>query len=144
MQRLEVVRQGVAVQVAFESKGLKPGYHVTGSRVETRRFQARGELQYFNVLQPHQGVARAEPLVAPRDGARERPLVAVDARVRDEELALVEALPAALVRALEARLLAAVVLAHVLGQVLLPRRSGTSCTGNYTLKPGFSLHRFKG
>jgi hypothetical protein len=44
-------------------------------------------------------------------------------RVCDEELALVEALPAALVRALVLRLLAAVVLAHVLGQVLLPRRS---------------------
>jgi hypothetical protein len=82
VQRLEVVRQGVAVQVdPFESKGLKPGYHITGARVETRRFQARGELQYFNALQPHQGVARAEPLVAPGDGARERPLVAVDARI---------------------------------------------------------------
>jgi hypothetical protein len=31
-----------AVQVAFESKGLKPGFHFLGSRVETRRFQAMG------------------------------------------------------------------------------------------------------
>ena len=31
---------GVAVQVALESKGLKPVSHFIGSRVETRRFQA--------------------------------------------------------------------------------------------------------
>jgi hypothetical protein len=30
----------VAIQVAFESKGLKPGFHFIVSRVETRRFQA--------------------------------------------------------------------------------------------------------
>jgi hypothetical protein len=35
---------GVAVQVKFESKGLKPGYHFIGSWVETRRFQAMGQL----------------------------------------------------------------------------------------------------
>jgi hypothetical protein len=39
----EVV-QGVAVQVEFESKGLKPVSHLIGSRVETRRFQAMGQL----------------------------------------------------------------------------------------------------
>jgi hypothetical protein len=30
----------VAVKSAFESKGLKPGYHFIGSRVETGRFRA--------------------------------------------------------------------------------------------------------
>jgi hypothetical protein len=35
---------GVAVQVAFESKGLKPLFHFTGPRVVTRRFQAMGKL----------------------------------------------------------------------------------------------------
>jgi hypothetical protein len=33
-------RHAVAVQVAFESKGLKPVFHLSASRVETRRFQA--------------------------------------------------------------------------------------------------------
>jgi hypothetical protein len=33
---------GVAVQVEFESKGLKPGYHLIGSRVETRRLSRYG------------------------------------------------------------------------------------------------------
>jgi hypothetical protein len=38
-------RQGVAVQVnPFESKGLKPVTHFIVSRVETRRFQAMGQL----------------------------------------------------------------------------------------------------
>jgi hypothetical protein len=36
--------QCVAVQVAFESKGLKPVSHLIGLRVETRRFQAMGKL----------------------------------------------------------------------------------------------------
>jgi hypothetical protein len=31
----------VAVQATFESKGLKAGFHSIGSRVETKRFQAR-------------------------------------------------------------------------------------------------------
>jgi hypothetical protein len=35
--------RGVAVQVAFESKGLKPVFHFTGARVETGRFQAMGQ-----------------------------------------------------------------------------------------------------
>jgi hypothetical protein len=35
----------VAVQVEFESKRLKPGFHFIGSRVETRRFQAMGQLK---------------------------------------------------------------------------------------------------
>jgi hypothetical protein len=34
----------VAVQVEFESKILKPGYHLTGSTVETRRFQGMNKL----------------------------------------------------------------------------------------------------
>jgi hypothetical protein len=38
---------GVAVQVAFDSKGLKPGNHFTGSRVETRRFRSMGRLINF-------------------------------------------------------------------------------------------------
>jgi hypothetical protein len=38
-----VERRGVAVQVAFESKFLKPGFHLIGSMVETRRFQANSE-----------------------------------------------------------------------------------------------------
>jgi hypothetical protein len=44
--------RGVAVQVdPFESKTfLKPGDHVSGSRVETRRFQAMGQLDA--TLQP--------------------------------------------------------------------------------------------
>jgi hypothetical protein len=43
--RREQEVQAVAVQVdPFESKGLKPVYHFSGSRVETRRFQAMGQL----------------------------------------------------------------------------------------------------
>jgi hypothetical protein len=43
---LIVERLGVAaVQVAFESKGLKPGYHILSARVETRRLQATGQLE---------------------------------------------------------------------------------------------------
>jgi hypothetical protein len=42
--RVSLMRLGVAVQIAFERKGLKPGFHVTLSRVETRRFQAMGQL----------------------------------------------------------------------------------------------------
>jgi hypothetical protein len=42
----------VAVQVAFESKGLKPGYHFIGSRVETRRFQALW-VNWIQLVQPH-------------------------------------------------------------------------------------------
>jgi hypothetical protein len=45
------LHRGVAVQVAFESIGLKPGFHFIGSRVETRRFQARGSAG-FNVCSP--------------------------------------------------------------------------------------------
>jgi hypothetical protein len=42
---------GVAAQVALESKGLKPGYHIlSGSRVETRRFQAMGKLDSTSEL----------------------------------------------------------------------------------------------
>jgi hypothetical protein len=35
---VEEARHDVAVQVEFESKGLKPGNHMSPSRVETRRF----------------------------------------------------------------------------------------------------------
>jgi hypothetical protein len=38
----EVEARDVAVQVAFESKGLKPDFHFIGSRVETGRYQAMG------------------------------------------------------------------------------------------------------
>jgi hypothetical protein len=38
----------VAAQVALESKGLKPGFHFEGSRVETRRLQA--ETRRFQAL----------------------------------------------------------------------------------------------
>jgi hypothetical protein len=40
-----LLSQRVGAQVAFEkAKALKPGYHITVSRVETRRFQAMGKL----------------------------------------------------------------------------------------------------
>jgi hypothetical protein len=48
------LRHGVAAQVAFESKGLKPDSHLIGSRFETRRFQAMG--QWIQFVQPHRGV----------------------------------------------------------------------------------------
>jgi hypothetical protein len=44
----------VAVQVVFETKGLKPGFHFTGSRVETRRFQAMGQLDSTRTTPPVQ------------------------------------------------------------------------------------------
>jgi hypothetical protein len=37
-------RRSVAVRVEFASKGLKPGFHFKGARVETRRSQAMGQL----------------------------------------------------------------------------------------------------
>jgi hypothetical protein len=40
LHELVVHHRGVAVHVAFESKGLKPGYHISGSWFETRRFQS--------------------------------------------------------------------------------------------------------
>jgi hypothetical protein len=57
------VRLGVAVQqVEFESKSLKPGDHISGSRVETRQFQGLkpgGSKLWFNLnsrcAQPHLG-----------------------------------------------------------------------------------------
>jgi hypothetical protein len=39
-----LLHRGVAAQVAFESKGLKPFFHFIGRKVETRRFQAMGQL----------------------------------------------------------------------------------------------------
>jgi hypothetical protein len=44
-------RRCVAVHVAFESKGLKPGYHITGSRVGTRRLSSYGSTG-FNLDSP--------------------------------------------------------------------------------------------
>ncbi len=52
-----------AVQVAFESKGLKPGFHFIGSRVETRRFQAMGQLDWIQPGQAHLG-SRGGMLIA--------------------------------------------------------------------------------
>jgi hypothetical protein len=45
--------QDVAVQAAFESKGLKPGSHISGSRVEieTRRFSSSG-VNCIQLVQP--------------------------------------------------------------------------------------------
>jgi hypothetical protein len=42
----------VAVQVAFESKTLKPGHHFIGSRVETRRLSAMGQGESTAVQPP--------------------------------------------------------------------------------------------
>ena len=42
----------VAVQVEFEKQALKPGYHFTGSRVETRRFRAVTQLDSARVQPP--------------------------------------------------------------------------------------------
>jgi hypothetical protein len=46
---------GVAVQVAFESKGLKPGFHLIGSRFETRRFQDAIGHNWIQLVQPPPG-----------------------------------------------------------------------------------------
>jgi hypothetical protein len=56
-RRLESFRsirshQDVAVQVAFESKGLKSGCHIPGSGVETRRFHAQGKMDSICAVQP--------------------------------------------------------------------------------------------
>jgi hypothetical protein len=40
------------MQVAFESKGLKPDFHFIGSRFEIGRFQAMGKLD-STCIQPH-------------------------------------------------------------------------------------------
>jgi MYXO-CTERM domain-containing protein len=49
---------GVAVQVEFENKTLNPVFHssMIGSRVETRRSQAMGQLDWIQPVQSHQGV----------------------------------------------------------------------------------------
>jgi hypothetical protein len=50
---------GVAAQdAAFESKCLKPGYHISGSRVETRRFQAMGQADSTCTAPPWRAPAR--------------------------------------------------------------------------------------
>jgi hypothetical protein len=53
-----VLLRTVAVQAGpFESsKVLKPGYHISGSRVETRRFQAMGQHTAFNLYSPTEHV----------------------------------------------------------------------------------------
>jgi hypothetical protein len=55
----------VAVQVAFERQILKPGYHITGSRVETRSFQAQGPAEFNlyspTVIRPPLGQLRVPP-----------------------------------------------------------------------------------
>jgi hypothetical protein len=50
-------RRGVVDRVEFESKGLKPGNHIPGSRFETRRLSGwvRGSQQ---LVQPRRGVCR--------------------------------------------------------------------------------------
>jgi hypothetical protein len=47
----EARRRDVAVQVAIESKGLKPVSHFIGSRVETRRLSRHGSTG-FNLYSP--------------------------------------------------------------------------------------------
>jgi hypothetical protein len=59
---------GVAVQVAFESKGLKAVAPLKGSRVETRRFQAVGAL-FSTCTAPHH---RHRPLGVAQHLQRER------------------------------------------------------------------------
>mmetsp|Transcript_14230 Transcript_14230/g.60903 ORF Transcript_14230/g.60903 Transcript_14230/m.60903 type:complete len:304 (-) Transcript_14230:218-1129(-) len=76
-------------------------------------------VQGFDVVR--QRVSSAEGFVAPRVRTRERPLVRVRALVRDEKLALEEALAAVGVRALEPRGLAGVMSPHVFAQILRPR-----------------------
>jgi hypothetical protein len=49
-----VERRGVAVHVEFEkAQTLKPGYHISGSRVETRRFRALWAKWIQVVTAPH-------------------------------------------------------------------------------------------
>jgi hypothetical protein len=43
MQPSEPHHGVAAAPVAFESKGLHPGDHIAGSRVQTRRFRAMGQ-----------------------------------------------------------------------------------------------------
>jgi hypothetical protein len=47
--------RGVAAQAAFASKGLKPGYHFIGSRVEETRlfFELRGNYWIHQLAPPH-------------------------------------------------------------------------------------------
>jgi len=67
------------------------------------------------------GITCAEALVASGVLAHEGTFIGVNTLVRHQELALVEALLAALVRAAKLRVLARVILTHVLGQILQPR-----------------------
>jgi hypothetical protein len=69
-----VLRRGVAVQVEFESKGLKPGNHISGARVETGRFKLCDNWTGFNLYSPRRGEVGEELVVG---GAREVRDVAV-------------------------------------------------------------------
>ena len=60
-------RQGVVVRVEFESKGLKAGFHLIGSKVEIMRFQAVGQLHSTCTAPP--GLRRLAP---PTDAAKTR------------------------------------------------------------------------
>jgi hypothetical protein len=74
-----VRNRSVAVQVEIESETLKPGDHISGSRVETRRFQPQGHSYIQLVPRPHRcGVVRAhagrEVVLQPRDAVPRQPL----------------------------------------------------------------------
>jgi hypothetical protein len=56
----------VAVQVESERKTLKPEYHFSGSRFETGRFQAMGQLRSTCTPPPRRGPARCPASAAPR------------------------------------------------------------------------------
>jgi hypothetical protein len=49
-----------STKLHLKSKGLKPGYHITGSRVQTRRFQAVGQL-YYNLFIQHSNLYSPPP-----------------------------------------------------------------------------------
>ena len=71
---------GAAAQDEVESKGLKPGYHLSGSRVETRRSQLKlkagcfqAMVNWIKLVQTHLGGEVQTPLevyVADRFGLR--------------------------------------------------------------------------
>jgi hypothetical protein len=103
------VHHAVAVQVAFESKGLKPVFHVSssrgetkpvfhfiGSRVETRRFLAMGQTGFNLYRGPHHALAplrvlRVRGVGVTREGytmgkqSEEEAREAIEAREASEE-----------------------------------------------------------
>jgi hypothetical protein len=66
-------RLAVAVQVAFERQTLKPGFHLIGARVETRRLSAMGQGESTctkpRLAHHHEGVKRAVEENVPVDAA---------------------------------------------------------------------------